>query len=430
MTLRAHAAVLAAAALLAMPAAAQSPDSSLRGHGGPVRAIAVLPDARMASAGFDSAIIVWDVSAGHALRVLRFHDTTVNALALRADGCLLSAGEDTRIAVWCGSAAAPAQVLSGHAGPVSALALAPDGQTVASASWDRTVRVWDASGRARLAAEHSAPVTAVVFAADGGSVLSTGYDGSLRLTPVGAGGSARTAKISAAVNGAAGASDGHFLLVCADGALREIDGDLQPVREISLPDGPLTTVAVSPDGQTIAVGGMRTPVTLLDRATGAVRSRILGPGLPLWALAFSADGRELYSGGGDRAVRRFDVATGQPIGSSIGPAGETKITEASDRGAIVFRACRACHGLSAADSHLAGPTLHQIMGRRIASAPGYVYSAPFKALDIVWTPETIAKLFEVGPAIYTPGTKMPEQRITDPADRRALVEWLARVTRP
>ena len=42
----------------------------------------------------------------------------------------------------------------------------------------------------------------------------------------------------------------------------------------------------------------------------------------------------------------------------------------------------------------------------------------------------LAKLFEVGPTIYTPGTKMPEQRITDPDDRRALVEWLARVTKP
>jgi len=52
-----------------------------------------------------------------------------------------------------------------------------------------------------------------------------------------------------------------------------------------------------------------------------------------------------------------------------------------------------------------------------------------KRLDIVWTAETIAKLFEVGPATYTPGTKMPEQTITDPADRKALVEWLEQATR-
>jgi cytochrome c len=47
----------------------------------------------------------------------------------------------------------------------------------------------------------------------------------------------------------------------------------------------------------------------------------------------------------------------------------------------------------------------------------------------VWTPETVAKLFEVGPATYTPGTKMPEQRIASPEDRDALVRFLEKATR-
>ena len=51
-------------------------------------------------------------------------------------------------------------------------------------------------------------------------------------------------------------------------------------------------------------------------------------------------------------------------------------------------------------------------------------------MDIVWTPETVSRLFEIGPAAYTPGTKMPEQRITDPADREALVDWLQRNAKP
>jgi cytochrome c len=51
-----------------------------------------------------------------------------------------------------------------------------------------------------------------------------------------------------------------------------------------------------------------------------------------------------------------------------------------------------------------------------------------KKLDIVWTPETVSKLFEVGPTQYTPGTKMPEQTIGSAEDRKALVEFLAKVT--
>jgi len=50
-------------------------------------------------------------------------------------------------------------------------------------------------------------------------------------------------------------------------------------------------------------------------------------------------------------------------------------------------------------------------------------------MNIVWTTETVAKMFEVGPMTYTPGTKMPEQKIGSPEDRQALVEFLERVTK-
>ena len=61
--------------------------------------------------------------------------------------------------------------------------------------------------------------------------------------------------------------------------------------------------------------------------------------------------------------------------------------------------------------------------------PGYDFSEALKRLDIVWTPETVARLFEIGPAAFTPGTKMPEQRIGSEQDRAALVQFLKRATR-
>ena len=85
--------------------------------------------------------------------------------------------------------------------------------------------------------------------------------------------------------------------------------------------------------------------------------------------------------------------------------------------------------MTPADGNRAGPTLHGIFGRRIATAPGYPYSDALKGMDIVWSKETVAKLFEIGPNTYTPGTKMPEQRIGAAEDRQALVDWLEKVTR-
>lgn len=49
-------------------------------------------------------------------------------------------------------------------------------------------------------------------------------------------------------------------------------------------------------------------------------------------------------------------------------------------------------------------------------------------MSLVWTPETVAALFEHGPEAYTPGSRMPEQRLPDPADRRALTDYLRRMT--
>jgi cytochrome c len=97
-------------------------------------------------------------------------------------------------------------------------------------------------------------------------------------------------------------------------------------------------------------------------------------------------------------------------------------------GADVFRACRACHTLTADGANRAGPSLAGLFGRRIASLPGYEFSPALRGLDITWTPETLGRLFEIGPNAYLPGTKMPEQTL-GAAEREALADFLARVGR-
>jgi cytochrome c len=129
-------------------------------------------------------------------------------------------------------------------------------------------------------------------------------------------------------------------------------------------------------------------------------------------------------------IRRWDTATGEPMdGLAVGGIDDPLAAYNGDPGAEVFRACVACHALQPDQGNRAGPTLAGIFGRRIATLPGYNFSAALKKLDIVWTPETVSKLFEVGPTAYTPGTKMPEQRIGSAADRAALVDFLNKATR-
>jgi cytochrome c len=150
----------------------------------------------------------------------------------------------------------------------------------------------------------------------------------------------------------------------------------------------------------------------------------------VWSLAFMPDGKTLLTGGSDRVVRSWDAESGEHIGAIAAGGMEDPLEKfTGDPGAEVFRACVACHSLTPEGENRAGPTLFGLFGRKIASVPGYDYSPAFHALDIVWTPETVAKLFELGPASFTPGTRMPEQRIGKAADREALVRFLQKATR-
>jgi len=419
-------AAIAAIVLLAIPASAQE----LRGHGGPVRALAVAADGTTAISGsFDQSAILWDLARGSATKVLRFHQGAVNAAVAVAGVGFATGGEDGRIALWHGDAAEPARVIDGHKGPVAALAVAPDGQRLASASWDGTVRIVTlADGTVEERRGHQGPVNGVAFG-PGGVLASSGYDASLRVWPAD-GGAPLIVTTPAPLNALVAAPDAELVAAAADGRLRLFGQDGAQRAEIAVGETPIVALALSSDGATIAAGGLRGQVVLVDRKTRTIRATLVGPGLPVWSLAFVPDGRQLLSGGADRLVRRWNAVTGEHVGAVVPRAGEDPLASLQgERGAQVFRACAACHTVTPSDGNRAGPTLHGIFGRRIATAPGYGYSEALKGMDIVWTKETVAKLFELGPNTYTPGTKMPEQTIAAAEDRQALVDWLEKVTR-
>ena len=93
------------------------------------------------------------------------------------------------------------------------------------------------------------------------------------------------------------------------------------------------------------------------------------------------------------------------------------------------RKCSVCHTLKPTGGNRAGPTLYRLFGRRAGAIPGYIYSDALKGSTIVWNAKTISELFYLGPEHYTPGTKMPLQRIKSALVRNALVAYLERATK-
>jgi cytochrome c len=415
------------AALLALhsaPAQAQ-----LRGHGGPVRAIAVSPDGKRALSGsFDTAAIRWSLKTESAEQVLRFHSEAVNAVAFLKDGRMATAGADAKVAIWTAGRQQPDQIFEGHGASIVSLAVSPDGARLASASWDHTVRIWSlGDGAQQVLEEHTQNVNGVAFAPDGRSLVSVDYDRELRIWPL-VGGTPNVITLGSPLNAVVIASDGEIATGGADGKVRFLTLDGKKAGEVQAGPTPVAALAISADGALIAAAEIGGTIAVIDRKARTVARTLIGSSSPVWSVAFLPDDT-LLTGGADGAIRHWNAMTGDPIGSSLKDTlADPLAAYAGDHGADVFRACVACHTLSEKEIPRAGPTLARLYGRRIASLPGYRFSEALKHLDIVWTPETVSKLFEVGPNAYTPGTKMPEQRIGSAEDRKALTDFLARAT--
>jgi WD40 repeat protein/tRNA A-37 threonylcarbamoyl transferase component Bud32 len=149
--------------------------SRLRGHDGPVTAVAFSPDDRLlASGGADNAILLWDTRDGRLVRRLSGHAGKVTDVAFSADGTrLASASADGTTRIWSAPDGKPLLTLRGHEAAVHAVAFAgPD--RVVSASEDKTVRVWNAaSGETTLVfTAHTQPVLSLAVTADGAMVAS------------------------------------------------------------------------------------------------------------------------------------------------------------------------------------------------------------------------------------------------------------------
>jgi cytochrome c len=404
--------------------------AQLRGHGGAVRALAISADGlHVISGSFDTSAIRWSLSRNVAEQVMRFHDGPVNAVAWLKDGRIVTAGGDAHIAIWTAGKQSPDRVLDGHTGPIAALAISPDGTMLASASWDRTVRLWPlAGGPSRVLEGNGQNVNGVAFSPDGAQVISAGYDGTIRVWQT-AGSAESVHNLPSPLNSVITAPNGDIITAGATGKVFFLSAAGELSAAVETGTTPIIQLAISKDARLVAAATTRGSVAVIDRDQRRLMHTLVGPGLPVWSIAFLPDNATLLTGGTDAFIRRWNAVTGEPLDSTLVGVPEDPLKQyAGDHGADVFRACVACHTLKPDEGQKAGPTLWHIFGRRIATLPGYNFSPALKKLDIVWSKETIAKLFEIGPAHYTPGTKMPEQTINAEDDRKALVDFLARVT--
>ncbi len=92
-------------------------------------------------------------------------------------------------------------------------------------------------------------------------------------------------------------------------------------------------------------------------------------------------------------------------------------------GEQIFKRCVACHTIDAGGRNGIGPNLHGVVGRAVASHPGFSYSGAMKAHGGVWDDAALDTYLKL-PMKAVPGTRMAFAGIPDDADRKALILYL------
>ena len=113
--------------------------------------------------------------------------SAVESVAYSPDGQLIASGSwDRTIRLWDANTGELLQTLEGHTGWVDSVAYSPDGQTIASGDRDNTIRLWDADTGEHLQTlkGHTSAVDSVAYSPDGQTLVSGSLDGTALLWKV------------------------------------------------------------------------------------------------------------------------------------------------------------------------------------------------------------------------------------------------------
>jgi RNA polymerase sigma factor (sigma-70 family) len=290
--------------------------------------LAFSPDGKTLAAGSVSGDAVgelrlWEVSSRRELHCFRGHRGNVLGVAFSPDGRLLaSAGFDKTLRVWEVDTAKEVRRLDAPS-LLHKVAFTPNGKTLVAQGPEHVLRFWDLGGKEAFAFEaHRQGVIGATYSADGKRLLSRSQDEVrlwdtaaqrqlARFNVVSHGGWAVTAFFDSTGTALAGGTIGGRLRLYEVATGKEV---------AALQKGSYLSCQASPDGKTLAVEDYEDHSVRLWDATTAREIRRLESGLQfISGMAFSPDGTRLaVCGGTDVFVYLYDAATGK-LAQKLGP---------------------------------------------------------------------------------------------------------------
>ena len=213
--------------------------------------------------------------------------------------------------------------LTGHSDRVASVAFSSDGQTLASGSWDDTVKMWNVSTKEEIATltRYSNAVYSVAFSPDGQTLASGSDDDTVKMWNVSTKEEIATlTRYSNAVYLVAFSPDGQTLATgSGDDTVKLWNvSTKEEIATLTGHSGSVHSVAFSPDGKTLASGSGDDTIKLWDVPTNKEIASLTGHPSNVSSVAFSPDGKTLASGSGDNTIKLWDISTRQEVATLTG----------------------------------------------------------------------------------------------------------------
>ncbi len=424
---------------LSIAASAQELPAKLEGHGGPIKAISISPDGEhVLTASFDYSIIHWLITEDGAELVHRLegHDAAINdVLFIPEREEAISVSDDGSLGVWDLKQGTLIKRLDAPVDKVLDVALSPNGKLAGVARWDKTARVYDLEKQTEIALleGHRGNVNSVVFSADGTKLYSAAYDGQILEWDISSQQLIRPIyRHGWGINSIVRLDDDRILFGSLDGTVAIVSIEkAEKVFDVAKRERPIQTVKISSDGALAAYGDGAGWVEVFAADSGKrIEAGEVTYG-PVWDLGFVSGTNQIYHVGLDDFASRWQIAPQKLQQNRAEFPRRFQVRDTNDLGELEFqRKCSVCHTLTPDGGHRAGPTLYDLFGRKAGTLPDYNYSKALLKTDVIWNAKTIAQLFDDGPDIMLPGTKMPIQRLKRIERRDELIRFLKEATKP
>ncbi|HLP89165.1 MAG TPA: hypothetical protein VK184_11325 [Nostocaceae cyanobacterium] len=272
---------------------------------------------------------------------LEGHNNNITSLSFSPDNKILaSASGDKTVKIWDVATGKELHTLRGHEKWVYSVNFSPNNQILASGSDDHTIKLWDAYNGQELCTltGHTEMIYGLNFSPDGKILASASIDKTIKIWDVSTGQNIHTLKghknwvlsVCFSKNGKILASS------CIDGVIKLWDVvTFQEIRTLKGHNNTVWSVKFSPDDQILASGSSDTTIKTWDVATGEEKNSFKGHDHWVYTISFTPDGETLVSGSFDQTIKLWNVKTAREIRTLKGHSDLIYSTDISSDGQVL-----------------------------------------------------------------------------------------------